>query len=220
MPGFFIWTSPLKAAYVGTTPVKEIYVWTTKVRPAVQTYSYDFRWKSVAQMQSDWWTWTFNWSTGSSGISNWFYIYKDILNLSSAKKITVKTGFNVTQKSSWSSGSGGTNLRQNDSDWVYGGSSSTLSTSGWCWILFNYGSWRTNWNSYNIPTWSWYINEWEIDLTTKAASVKLYQGTTLLTSITYNLSDSQITEIRAKTKLFVATEWPWFQITTVESTVE
>ena len=33
MPGFYIWTSPLKSAYVGTTPIKEIYVGTTKVRP-------------------------------------------------------------------------------------------------------------------------------------------------------------------------------------------
>lgn len=40
MSGFFIWTSPLKEAYVGTTPVKEIYVGTTKVRPTKKAFPY------------------------------------------------------------------------------------------------------------------------------------------------------------------------------------
>ena len=46
MPGFFIWTSPLKSAYVGTTPVKEIYVGTTKVRPTEFTRTYTIAYTS------------------------------------------------------------------------------------------------------------------------------------------------------------------------------
>lgn len=52
--------------------VKKVFLWTHQVRPAIQSWSYDFRNKSVSTLTNDWWERP-DWSSGVSFSSSWMY---------------------------------------------------------------------------------------------------------------------------------------------------
>ena len=82
--------------------VNKIRVGTQQVRP-VWKFSYDFRNKSVSQIQSDWWvTRDWSYSTGSS----WIYTSRDVViwfpvDCSNATKITITWTANSARASYW-----------------------------------------------------------------------------------------------------------------------
>ena len=82
--------------------VKRILVGTQQVRP-VWKYSYDFRNKTVSQIQSDWWvTRMWSYSAGSS----WIYTNRDAIiwfavDCSNAKKIIMTWTANSARASYW-----------------------------------------------------------------------------------------------------------------------
>jgi len=197
MPWVYIGTSPLKSAYVGTTPVKEIYVGTTKVRPSYYEYSYDFRSKTLAQIQADWWTsydktpsfdadGMYSSSTSSSNdvrvkrLIPWW--------ISTAKKITITLNYKWNSTVPWVNFWVNINSDNSSATWV---------NLQWTyrWVVVD-GSTIYSINNASSKAWT-YSETLVLDLVNKTYTVSGHW------SYTRTLTDAQITNLKAKTWLYV-----------------
>lgn len=96
--GLFLWDSEPSKIFVGDTQISKVFLWDTKVRPSSYEYSYDFRNKSIAICQADWWVFsTTSWRTFNSNWITWNSTFWTIMitpsglstALSNAKKVTL-----------------------------------------------------------------------------------------------------------------------------------
>ena len=198
-----------KKIYLWSTEVKAVYKWTVKVRPAIQSWSYDFRNKSVATCQTDWWAFPI-W-TGMSFDSSWMYknssgyqlIWHPIDNLSTANEIVITANISCASDKDiafWL-------VRTYTSSSV--NSSIFRSTSYYDTKLrfFNSGGTTTTFYSWStMSTWS----------KTVVVTLNLWNKTVSFSdgshSWDYTLTDDQVTDIRNNvgTDCWVAKTWNRF----------
>ena len=173
--------------------VNKIRVGTNIVRP-VYKYSYDFRNKSISQIQSDWWV-TREWSYSAG--SSWIYTSRDTViwfpvDCSNATKITMTWTANASNTTtSWFSIGLMTTVTTQTSDawiWLYG----TFNSPSWA--VSVYSNWsRANWNDiWAIRPWT-YTATVVIDLLNKTISWSVPNKWTS----TLSLTDAQVSAIKS-----------------------
>jgi len=180
--------------------IKKIYQWTQQVRPSWISKSIDLRWKTLAQIQAEWFditsrNWWYNlnsnWLTTTSSSNNWIELYTPI-TLTTWNKVTV----NLT--GSW------TRTDANYSSILFGWVWTTYgnNTPVFVWDINTWSQWGTTWFEYNgssIGT-SWPHSSWgdfemtlTFDLRTWAATYTLVWAMNHTASIT--LTSAQISWI-------------------------
>ena len=177
--------------------VKKIYVGTQKIRPYWYEYSYDFRWKTWSQCQSDWWT-LIGWYTpsiSSDGIYyNWWdsFFWKQIANFTNAKKITFSVYYNCSNSFDWF--------------WPRIQIVPWESTYSWLWIWKNKYEVQLNEATTKTVTrthWTWWFTQNMVyDLVNKTYTY------TWDIAESWTLTDAQVTSIKS-------TNWIWLILSSV-----
>ena len=173
---------------------------TKQVRPSGISKSIDLRWKTLAQIQAEWWditsrNWWYNlnsnWLTTTSSTNNWIELYTPIA-LTAWNKVTV----NLT--GSW------TRTDANYSSTLFGWVWTTYgnNTPVFVWAINTWSQWGTTWFEYNgsLIWTSWPHSSWgdfemtlTFDLRTWAATYTLVWAMNHTTSMT--LTSAQISWI-------------------------
>ncbi len=183
--------------------IQRIYIGSQKVRPNHYKYSYDFRGKTIAQVNSDLWT-TFtsaysidaNWLKATS----WDAVYFQLpwSDYSTANKITMMVDGYIG--SSWINDvSFRAALYQNGSGsnhtWNY------ITPWSWNW-LFIWGTKQAYTNT--ISNYNFSLKS-VFNLQTKVASIEYTLGSSF--SNTYTITDAQVTNIRWLNYYWIALNW-------------
>ena len=183
--------------------IQRIYIGEDLVRPTQYEYDYTFKWKTTTEIWNEW-TLLVGWIYTNSDWVTWRYspatdcrIKKDIPSLATAEKIIISftdvvnstDAYNAISVWLWA--------------WTWWGTSSAnmfLQWSGYSWIgvqFYNGTSYNGN-NIWNATLWT-YNPQLTIDLRHKTMTGVI----SWLWTSTLTLTDSQVSEIRQMTYLFV-----------------
>ena len=192
--------------------VKNMYIG-EYVAPSI--YSYDFRNKTQAQVETDWWTIFTPYNSDADGYytNPWGALRRTIVDLASAKKVTINAEMKVASGSSiWSIGCAIT-------DWstaVYGFVSWNTSSNKWTQIYNNWAR-TTRSNQYAV---SWDASyTLEIDLVTGAITSTVVNNWNTQ-SITATATASTIAAIVAGHKFETYPDSSSHRLKTIQITVE
>ena len=188
--------------------IQRIYVGTNLVRP--NYWEYNFVGKTIAEIQSDWWTWSLMQYYGID--QYWLYwsraswiLFPCPLDFSIAKKIIINTTGRIG-----SSGDQNHNLGiAVSATWT---SSQEFQTTGFYTSYNSYWAFLLLWNKWtaftsNTISWTNFAYTGEIDFVNKKISIQYTTGSTK--SFNQTLTDAQITTIKTS-KYIVA----WLSSTT------
>ena len=174
--------------------VKKRFIWTQQVRPAWFTKSIDVRWKTLAQIQAEWWTLS-NWRWSYTLDSNWITVYPQ----ASASQSSVTLYFDLPQ-----------DLTANSkitlsATWYCTAPSGT----GYAWWVLSVWIFKTVWNwYYNNQMAACYSNgsssqAWTTWISIDSASI----GSTLTRWVGWNINYTAVFDLKTKTAKFNIT-WP------------
>ena len=213
--------------------IQKIYVWSNLVRPPKPKEFYYHLvndWGSVAQLQSDWWTfyresgtatnwWEF-WTNWMRNTNSWsgqriaWIVMDNPLDCSNAKKLTIQSDVYINRGSwNWASNA-----------WV---ASSTAQSPTIAWWRIN-STYNSGANGYSLYWWSWWadnmtaLSTWNytiktiLDLENKTASQEL----TWMSSLSGTITDAWVTGIRTAPYLRILFDNTWVYYKDIKMTIE
>lgn len=163
--------------------VKRIMVWDKQVRPSWWKYSYDFRNRTQAQVEADWWT---VYTPYNSDADGWYCsppgaLERAITDLTNAKKITINTEAKLATGSSigsiwWAFTNGGSTAIYQFVSWNTSGNKGTEIYNNWAWESWTWTSvswWANSTLEVNLLTYeikAIVVNNWVTQTATSTAT--------------------------------------------------